>query len=250
MLRPLGAARGCERARGDPRACLRRTQPPSATRAAARSQCDEQPAGGAGRAPRRPRGHRHAAALRDGDRLHGGVPARGGDAAVHAVRPRGAGVPAAGQRGRGGDVRRELHRQRVAGARPVPMLRTVVGVGGAGAQADLSWEAQRGAGRGLRAGGHAWRRRRGADLHQRHHRAQGRPDPAPGAGRQPAGFRLQPELVRLRPAGPGTAERRRLLVARGLARTGGLYGRAAAQPLLRPAHRRLQRALRRTWPSR
>ena len=59
---------------------LQRDAEPARQRAARASAC-----------ARRPRRHRHAAALRDRGRAHRGLPARrGGDAAVDAVRPRGA----------------------------------------------------------------------------------------------------------------------------------------------------------------
>ena len=70
-----------------------------------------------------------------------------------------------------------------------PALRTVIGVGAAEAQARprLGARARRGSRPTSTPVADAGRRRRGADLHQRHDRpAQGRADPAPRADRQPA----------------------------------------------------------------
>ena len=100
------------------------TEPGAARLDLRRAAGGEQPAvecaGGAGREARRPGGHRVAAAFRDRGGLHGGAAdGRGGHAAVDAVRPRGAGVPAAGQRGGGGHLRRRRHRRAGIGARPL-----------------------------------------------------------------------------------------------------------------------------------
>ena len=112
-------------------------------------------------------------------------------------------------------------------ARPAcPALATVITVGAAVGQGDVDWLAV------LRrepplfeAAPHTRRRCGGADLHQRHDRpAQGRADPAPRADRQPAGLRLQPELV------PGHRQCG-VLVARRLGVDRRLDGRACCLPL-------------------
>jgi hypothetical protein len=113
-------------------------------------------------------------------------------------------------------VRRVAIANLLAARARVPGTAHVVAVGGAAGQGDLDWAAALAVvPRRSPLAAHRGRRRRRADLHQRHHRpAQGRADSAPRADRQPDRLRLQPELVRRRPAtkssgarptGPGPA---------------------------------------------
>ena len=254
VLRALGGAARCPQAHGHPRA--RRgfgRERPFLSRTANPRQCAEPYALAPGRAAWRPGRGGHAAALRNGRGLHGDLPARRrGHAAVDAVRPRRAGIPAQGQRRRRGDLRRKFDRQHAGRARAMPRVANAdrrrrgrhprrPGLrGGAGAPAHR-----------LHAGADEGRRGRGADLHQRHHRpAQGCADSAPGADRQPAGIRVQPELVRLRRQGQQRSERR-LLVARRLGLDRRPDGRAAAHAVLRPARSsRTRGASAPSWPSR
>ncbi|CAA9390891.1 MAG: Acetyl-CoA synthetase, partial [uncultured Ramlibacter sp.] len=246
VLHALGAAGGCRSAhRGAgprPRARGRRAD---VRRAAGAGRSPQRPAGLAGRGARGPRGDRDAATLRDRGGLHGGVPARRrGHAAVDAVRTRGAGLPAAGQRSRGGDLRREFRGQPGVGAHRVPRAAHAGGRGRGGLAGRPGLRRRGGApGGGLHGRAHQGRRRRRADLHQRHHRpAQRCADPAPRADRQPAGLRVQPELVRLRWPWQ-RIKRGRVLVARRLGLDRRADGRPAAHAVLRPPHRRLQRPL-------
>ncbi len=99
--------------------------------------------------------------------------------------------------------------------------------------------------RPVQPGGFAGGRPGGADLHQRHHRtAQGRADSAARADRQPARFRVQPQLVRLRSHACRQHESRDLLESGRLGLDGRADGCAAARALFRSSDRRLQRPLR------
>ena len=181
LLRALGAASADATSRVAIRAAwgaaLQADSSP--TRAAGCRQPRQRPAGARSAcAARRPRGHRDAAALRNRDRLHGGVPAgRGGDAAVDAVRARGAGVPAAATARPCVAICDESSIASVLAVRAqVPGAAHVVGVGAPRPRGSIDWDAALHAPRSAFAAvADERRRRRGADLHQRHHRpAQGR----------------------------------------------------------------------------
>ena len=211
-----------------------RPRDPHLRRAAARCEPPRECADAARRQARRPRRDRDAAALRDRGRAHRDLPARRGrDAAVDAVRPGRARIPAERQRGAGRDRRRECDRQCARRAAAVPDAkdgdrgRRRAGAGRSGLCVRAACRACQ-----LHPGNDARGRRGRADLHQRHDRpAQGRADPAPRADRQPARLRREPELV-----SPG---RRGVLVARGLGLDRRPDGCAAADAVLRPRDRRV-----------
>jgi acetyl-CoA synthetase len=177
--------------------------------AAGAGQSPVQRPGAPGRAHRRPRGHRHAAALRDGVAymavLQMGAIAMplsqlfGPEALEYRLQNAAATVAICDE----GALANLLAARETCLA-----LQTVIGLG---AGAERRPRVARAAGQVARAlcrRRHPGRRRGRADLHQRHHRsAQGRAHPAARADRQPARLRVQPELVRLRRGRAGRASR-------------------------------------------
>ncbi len=206
--------------------------------AAAREPAVQCPGGIGDRARRQGRAH-PAAAAGDRRRAHGDVPGRRRRGAVVVpVRSRGARIPAERFRGEDRLRRSAVAAQSRADSRPLPgpCARDRRRRGGRGVDHAVRIAAEQGV-VALHAGRHARGRSGAPRLHERNHGpAQGRADAAAMPARQPAG--LRPFARRL------PARGRPLLVAGRLGLDRRPHGRAVAGAVLRPADRRLPRAVR------